>query len=116
VYYYTCPSQATLYYDVQGILNHYEGILSEIPKNREWVWILDSKGFGLEHAMQTTVATELAKLIVGKFSQNLKKIIIINPTFFVTVTHKIVMPFLSDKVQRIVEINHESTRAEELFL
>ena len=45
IYYYTCPSQAILYYDVKGIINHYDGVLSEIPENKEWVWIFDSLGF-----------------------------------------------------------------------
>jgi hypothetical protein len=115
VYYYTCPSQAILYYDATGIVNHYDGVLSEIPENKEWVWIFDSLGFNIKHAMQTNVAIELAKLITNKFSKNLKKIIIINPTFYITLTHKLLIPFLSDKVRDIIEINHETTRAEELF-
>ena len=115
VYYYTCPSQAILYYDATGIVNHYNGVLSEIPENKEWVWIFDSLGFNIKHAMQTNVAIELAKLITNKFSKNLRKIIIINPTFYITLTHKLLIPFLSDKVRDIIEINHETTRAEELF-
>ena len=95
VYYYTCPSKALLYYDVSGIVNHYNGVLSEIPENKEWVWIFDSVKFGMVHAMQTTVAIELAKLITQKFSNNLKKIIIINPTFYVTVTYDLLLPFSS---------------------
>ena len=62
IYYYTCPSQAILYYDVNGIVNHYDGVLSEIPENQEWIWIFDSLGFSLIHAMQINVAIELAKL------------------------------------------------------
>jgi hypothetical protein len=116
IYYYTCPSQAILYYDVTGIVNHYDGVLSEIPENKEWVWIFDSFGFNIKHAMQTNVAIELAKLISNKFSKNLKKIIIINPTFYITITHKLLIPFLNDKVRDIIEINYETTRAEELFL
>jgi hypothetical protein len=116
IYYYTCPSQAILYYDVKGIVDHYDGILSEIPENKEWVWIFDSLGFGLVHAIQTNVAIELAKLISNKFSKNLKKIIIINPTFYITITHKMIMPFLNNKVRDIIEINHETTCAEEIFL
>jgi hypothetical protein len=116
IYYYTCPSQAILYYDVEGIINHYDGVLSEIPENKEWVWIFDSLGFGFIHAIQTKVAIELANLISNKFSKNLKKIIIINPTFYVTVTHKLVMPFLNSKVREMIEINYEQKRAEELFL
>ena len=32
IYYYTCPSKAILYYDVNGIINHYDGVLSEMPE------------------------------------------------------------------------------------
>jgi hypothetical protein len=116
IYYYTCPSHAILYYDVNGIVNHYDGVLSEIPENKEWVWIFDSLGFSIKHAIQTRVAIELAKLISSKFSKNLKKIIIINPTFYITLTHKMIMPFLNNKVRDIIEINYETTRAEDIFL
>jgi hypothetical protein len=116
IYYYTCPSQAILYYDVKGIINHYNGVLSEMPENKEWVWIFDSLGFSLIHAMQTNVAIDLAKLISNKFSKNLKKIIIINPTFYITITHKMIMPFLNNKVRDIIEINYDSKCVEEIFL
>jgi CRAL/TRIO domain len=116
IYYYTCPAKATLYYDVKGIVSHYDGVLSEVPENKEWIWIFDSQDFGFIHAIQTNVAIELAKLISTKFSKNLKKIIIINPTFYVTITHKMIMPFLSNKIRDIIEINHESKCAEEVFL
>jgi hypothetical protein len=66
--------------------------------------------------MQTRVAIELAKLISSKFSKNLKKIIIINPTFYITLTHKMIIPFLNSKVRDIIEINYETTCAEDIFL
>ena len=116
IYYYTCPSQAKLYYDVPGIVNHYDGVLSEIPENKEWIWIFDSFGFDLIHVTQTTVAIELAKLISNKFSKNLKKIIIINPTFYIKIIHKIIMPFLNNKIRDIIEINYETTCVEDLSL
>ena len=116
IYYYTCPSQAILYYDVKGIISHYDGVLSEIPENKEWVWIFDSLDFTIMHAMQTNVAIQLAKLISSKFSKNLKKIIIINPTFYIAITHKMIMNFLNNKVKDIIEINYETTRAEDIFL
>jgi hypothetical protein len=115
IYYYTCPSQAILYYDVKGIVDHYDGVLSEIPENKEWVWVFDSFGFSFIHAIQTNVAIELAKLISNKFSKNLKKIIIINPTIYITITHKMIMPFLSNKVRDIIEINYETKRADDIF-
>ena len=101
VYFYTCPAQAILYDDVKGIIHHYDGVLSEID---EWIWIVDSEGFGFTHATQTTVAIELAKLISTKFSKNLKKIIIINPTFYITIIHKIIMPFLNKETRDKIEI------------
>ena len=116
IYYYTCPSQAIMYYDVRGIISHYDGVLSEIPENKEWVWIFDSLDFSIMHAMQTNVAIQLAKLISSKFSKNLKKIIIINPTFYIAITHKMIMNFLNNKVKDIIEINYETTRAEDIFL
>jgi hypothetical protein len=116
IYYYTCPAQAILYYDVNGIVSHYDGVLSDMPENKEWVWIFDSLGFSIIHAMQTSVAIELAKLISNKFSKNLKKIIIINPTFYITIIHKMIMPFLNNKVRDIIEINYEINRAEDIFL
>ena len=116
IYYYTCPAQAILYYDVDGIVSHYNGVLSDMPENKEWVWIFDSLGFSIIHAMQTSVAIELAKLISNKFSKNLKKIIIINPTFYITIIHKMIMPFLNNKVRDIIEINYEINRAEDIFL
>ena len=116
IYYYTCPSQAILYYDVHGIINHYDGVLSEMSENKEWIWIFDSLDFSFRHAIQINVAIELAKLISNKFSKNLKKIIIINPTFYITVIQTLIIPFLNDKVKDIIELNYEKKCAEEVFL
>jgi hypothetical protein len=116
LYYYTCPAQAIMYYDVKGIINHYAGVLSEIPENKEWIWIFDSEGFGLTHAMQTNVAIELTRLISTKFSKNLKKIIIINPSFYVTMSHQIILPFLNKKLKDSIEINYELKTVEEILV
>ena len=115
IYYYTCPAQATLYYDVNSIINHYNGVLSELPEDKEWIWIFDSLDFSFKHAIQTDVPIEVAKLISNKFSKNLKKIIIINPTFYITITHKMLMPFLNKKVRDIIVINYEDSCAEQII-
>jgi hypothetical protein len=105
LYYYTCPSKADLYFDATSIINHYEGVLKEISENKQWVWIFDAKGFNLKHFLQIQVAIELAKLISLKFSKNLKRIIIINPTFYVSSTYNVIGPFLNEKIKSIIEIN-----------
>ena len=67
------------------------------------------------HAMEINVAIELAKLISNKFSENLKKIIIINPTFYIQIIHKMILPFLNNKVKDIIEINYETKCVEEII-
>jgi hypothetical protein len=106
VYYYTCPSKAKLYYDVNSIIDHYEGVLNEIPENKQWVWILDGNGYNLIHLMQCEVAIELIKLISSKFSKNLKKIIIINSTFYLSFIYHVINPFLLEEIKSIIEMNY----------
>ena len=106
-YFYTCPAKAKLYFDTISIINHYDGVLSEIPENKNWIWVLDVMGFGLNHFLQIEVPTELSKLISSKFSNNLEKIIIINPSGYVSAVYAIVKPFLNNKIQSIIEINNE---------
>jgi len=106
-YFYTCPSKAKLYFDTISIINHYNGVLREIPENKNWIWVLDGIDFGLNHFLQIQVATELAKLISSKFSKNLEKIIIINPSGYVSAVYAIVKPFLNNKITSIIEINYK---------
>lgn len=113
--YYACPSEAKMYNDTEGILNHYEGVLSEIPEDKEWIWIFDSHDFFLKHYLQIDVGIGLAKLITNKFSKNLKKIIIINPTFYISSTYTIVRVFLNDDVRNKVKFNYNYKTASELL-
>jgi len=105
VTFYSCPSKAKLYFDCEGIINHYTGVLSEINPNKKWIWIFDSAGFNFNHFMQIEVGIQLAKLITTKFSSNLVKILIINPTIYISWTYNIIRPFLSKKVNEIVLFN-----------
>ena len=115
IYYYTCPSKARLYFDTYSIISHYDGALSEIPKSKQWVWIFDGDGFSFKHFLQIDVAIELAKLITKKFSDNLKKIIIINPTFYISSVHNIIKPFLNKKILSIIEINYDILSADDIL-
>jgi len=105
LYFYTCPAKAILYDDVKGIIHHYNGVLSEIPETKEWIWIVDGEGFGFTHAMQTTVAIELSK-VINKFSKHLKTIQIINPNVYITIIYNILMPFLNKEIRDRIEISH----------
>ena len=115
-YFYTCPAKSKLYYDTNSIINHYNGVLSDIPENKKWIWVLDVLGFGMNHFLQIEVATELSKLISSKFSKNLEKIIIINPSGYVSAVYAIVKPFLNNKIKSIIEINHEIKSVNDILI
>jgi hypothetical protein len=109
VIFYSCPSQAKLYFDCEGIINHYDGILSEIPKNKKWVWVFDSFGFNFNHFMQINVGIQLTKLITHKFSDNLLNIIIINPTIYISLTYKTLKYFLSNRINEVIIFDNNHT-------
>lgn len=115
-YFYTCPAKSKLYYDTNSIIEHYNGVLSDIPKNKKWIWVLDVLGFGFNHFLQIEVAKELSKLISSKFSENLEKIIIINPSGYVSAVYNIVKPFLNNKIKSIIEINHEIKSVDDILI
>jgi hypothetical protein len=104
--FYSCPSQAKLYFDVEGIMNHYNGVLSEIKQNQKWIWIFDSYEFNLNHLIEINVGIQLAKLISSKFSHNLLNIIIINPNIYTSLTHNLLKPFLSEKINEIINFDN----------
>jgi len=116
IYYYTCPSQAKLYYDVDGIINHYNGVLSEMDANKQWVWIFDATDFNFKHIINMDVGIGLAKLISNKFSYNLKKIVIINPTFYIHFTYKMILSFLNKKVIEVIEIDNVSKQSSDIII
>lgn len=99
--FYSCPSQAKYYNDNDGILEHYDGMLND-NGNKPWIWIFDSQGFSMKHATNIKLAKNLALLINIKYSKNLKKIIIINSTWPINITLKLVMPFLDESVKKII--------------
>ena len=114
LYFYTCPSKAKLYNDLPGIIFHYNGVLSEIPKNKKWIWIFDGFNFNLNHFLEINIAFEIAKLISTKFSENLLNIIIINPTFYINSTYNIIYPFLNEKIKSLIKINYDIKNIENI--
>lgn len=101
-YMYTCPAKATKYDDVNGIVEHYDGVLSEIQES--WVWVFDGKGFDMKHLMAIQVGIQLAKLITKKHSKNLRKIVVINPTWHIKTVIELVRPFLTKRVTSLIQV------------
>jgi hypothetical protein len=101
--YYTNPSKAKLYTDTDGILNHYKNALDSIGSNK-WVWIFDSEGFDLKHAMEIQTGIGVAKIITGNYGNNLQEIKIINPTWHIKTMLTAIWPFLNDTIKQKLNI------------
>lgn len=101
-YYYTCPAKATKYYDTEGIIEHYDGVLSE--NTNKWIWIFDCQGFNTKHLLEINVGIQLAELITNKFSHNLDNIIIINPSWHVKTVLNLLSPFLNNHMKSLITI------------
>lgn len=99
-YFYTCPAKATKYNDSDGIIKHYNGVLSE--NKTDWIWILDGEGFGAKHLLEINVGIQLSKLITQKYSHNLKKIIVINPSYNIKLIFNLLSPFLTPYIRSLI--------------
>ena len=104
-YVYTCPSEATKIDDAEGVVIHYDNILSSI-KNK-WIYVCDCENFGLKHALAINTATSTIKLINNKYSHNLIRINIINSNSFIHITLKVVWPFLNDELKKKLYIDNK---------
>ena len=109
IIYYTCPANATNN-ETTGIVNHYNGVLGEMG-NKDWIWILDLKGFGMHNFLEIGNAVALAKLITEKYSEHLQKIIVVNPNSFTSTIFNIISPFLSERVRSIVVFSDKSSES-----
>lgn len=116
MYFYTCPSQSKLYFDTKGIIIHYDGILSQIPEDKKWVWVIDSKDYSFKHFIEFNVGIELIKLISAKFSKNLFKIIVINPTIYITYAYNFLKTFLSKEFKNLIIFNTECKNIEKIII
>jgi len=100
--FYTKPAEATKYWDKDGIIEHYDGVLG--AHEGAWKWIFDAEGFSAKHMFEVDVTIGIARLITQKYSMNLQEIQIVNPSWVVTMTLHIVRPFLSKRVLDLIHV------------
>lgn len=101
-YFYTCPAKAKKYNDADGIIIHYDGVLSQ--NKTDWIWVFDGDGFTTKHLLEIDVGVKLSKLITKKYSHNLKKIIVINPSWNIKLVLELLYPFLNNYLKSKIEI------------
>lgn len=86
---YTSVAKATDYSNTKAIVTHFT---STITPGEKWTWIFDCKDLKTKHAVQFNVAITLCKLIRDTYSENLQRIIIVNPTPAIDALIKHVLP------------------------
>jgi len=99
--YYTAPVKA-LDKDPDRITRHYDLVLSE--NIMPWIWIFDCKDYSMMD-MDMRLAIQLARLINDKYSDHLKKIIIVNSSTFIWTIISIVSFFLSKEMQNKIHVS-----------
>ncbi len=82
VTYYTNQVKSKLYRDSEGIIQHYTNALNQIG-NKSWIWIFDSEGFDLKHAMKIQTRIGIAKIISGIYGNNLQELKLINSSWYI---------------------------------
>jgi CRAL/TRIO domain len=104
VIFYTCPAEAKKYNDYDGIMRHYEDTFEDrIGDGTPWIWVFDCKGFTLRHLVEINVAIGIVSLVT-RFSENLQKIVVVNPYWIVQLTMNLLRPFMSEALRLKIQI------------
>ena len=106
VYYYTCPAETPDVEDTSAVVQTYRDILHHLPPNKQWVWIIDTKGFGWKHMIQFELATSLIQLVSNEYSEQLHAIHIHNPTTFMYSMLSLLQSCMPESLRHKININH----------
>lgn len=117
IIYYTCPKKA-IDNRIEGILYHYDGVLSEI-KDKDWIWVIDLKDYGIKEMLEINCTIAIINLIKEKYSKTLQKIIVINTNSYTKIIYNTIKPFLNKRMKDMVffsEENLDNSHNKEEFL
>ena len=94
--YYTCPAQASEYWDGAGIVSHMRNVLADHGFPPQWIWKFDAQGFTLRHALEFGVAMDLLALFrTEDVGQRLHSVIIINGNGYLRAMLTLLQPLMS---------------------
>jgi hypothetical protein len=90
--FYSCPAEATKYYDTEGIVQHMCELLDENKENN-WIWIFDGRGFGIKHSLQIGTCMGIIS-VLKKYGDTLEEIRMTNTNPYVKSIFKACHPFI----------------------
>jgi hypothetical protein len=105
--FYSCPCEATKYFDSQGVINHFKLYLEQ-NNNQPWAYILDCKGFTLGHSTKINTSFEIVSMITNKYGKSLKKVWIINYTWKIKLFLSALVATLTKELKSIIETSDKT--------
>lgn len=105
--FYSCPSDATKYYDSQGVINHFKVYLEQ-NNNQPWAYILDCKGFTLGHSTKIKTSLDIVNIITSQYGKSLKKVWIINYTWKIKLFLSTLFVALTKELKSIIETSDKT--------
>ncbi len=103
VTFYSNPGKTKLYKDKEGILNHLDNALTQINK-KNWRWIIDGNDFETKHALEIDIGMAMLELIMTKYNDSFKELILINPSIHMKAAYKLGMAFMEDDMKKRVKM------------
>lgn len=99
--FYTNPSEATKYNDNDGIMVHFQGMMSK-HVNDKWGWIIDASGFQTHHMMELQLTRNLIELINNNYISNLEYIKVKNTNVVVRRLFNVFLPVIGSDLAKKV--------------
>jgi hypothetical protein len=102
--FYSCPSEATKYYDKESVELHCREKLQEKGDTTKWIFIFDGTGYTLRHAMAIGVSLSFLR-VISEHADTLLEIRIVNTSSYVSTMLTIMKPFIPHKIYSKINWN-----------
>jgi len=102
--YYSCPAEATNYWDKESVANHCREKLAE-KEDAKWIFIFDGMGYTIRHALAIGVAHRFLG-VIKEYADTLVEIRIVNMSKHVGTMISIMRPFIPSNIYK--KINWET--------
>mgnify|MGYP003344591583 CR=1 FL=1 len=110
VIFYSHPSKAKLYDDMDGILSHVDNMIASIG-NRLWKCVIDGDGFDMKHAAEIKLGNALFKLLTTKYGSTVQEVAIINPSWHIEGLIKLASMAMSKEMFSKVKVMDDRKRS-----
>jgi hypothetical protein len=102
--FYSCPSEATKYFDKQSVKIHCREKLQEKGDTCKWIFIFDGTGYTLRHAMAIGVSLSFLR-VIKEHADTLLEIRILNTSSYVSTMLTIMKPFIPHNIYSKINWN-----------